>query len=156
MGERLSCVLAALMTIVATSMTAVPSLAFDGASGLHIPADPRGPGAIPTCDHARVLKRIVNQQAYADRRTWKTGIRIDGFERYRENAFQPKTVPGTIGRRYCQAHALLTNGTHPQVYYLIEERQGFASIGWNVEFCMPGHDKWHVYDARCRTLRPYF
>ena len=36
---------------------------------------------------------------------------------------------------------------------LIEEGQGFASIGDNVEFCVSGFDRWLVYNGRCRILR---
>ncbi len=145
-----------LITILFAAMM-LPAAAHAGGSdhsgGFHIPADPRGPGLVPDCDHDRVLAKIANRQAYADRRTWKTGVTITGFENERERRYQPKTVYGTIGRRYCQAHALLSDGTHPQIYYLIEERQGFASIGWNVEFCMAGHDDWYVYGSRCQILR---
>jgi hypothetical protein len=36
---------------------------------------------------------------------------------------------------------------------MVEEGQGFAGVGKNVEFCVDGFDRWAVYDAKCRVLR---
>ena len=44
---------------------------------------------------------------------------------------------------------------HEQVVYIIEgPMKGTFSIGWNVESCVVGYDPWHVYEARCRSIRP--
>lgn len=110
-------------------------------------------GPVPFCDTPGVLSKIASRFAYASHGAYQTFVEIEAIERVRELAFKPGD-PGLIDRRFCQGHALLSDGTHPKVYYMIEERQGFASIGWNVEFCLPGHDRWHVYDAWCRTVRP--
>ena len=58
-----------------------------------------------------------------------------------------------IGRRYCGATVSLSDGDSREIWYLIEEGQGFASIGNNVEFCVSGFDRWYVYNGRCRVLR---
>jgi hypothetical protein len=58
-----------------------------------------------------------------------------------------------IGRRYCDATVALSDGDRRDIWYLIEEGQGFASIGNNVEFCVAGFDRWLVYNGRCRVLR---
>ena len=58
-----------------------------------------------------------------------------------------------IGRRYCGATVALSDGHDRDIWYLIEEGQGFASIGDNVEFCVSGFDRWMVYNGRCRVLR---
>jgi len=53
----------------------------------------------------------------------------------------------------CGATVTLSDGRDRSVWYLIEEGQGFASIGNNVEFCVAGFDRWLVYNGRCRVLR---
>jgi capsid protein len=46
-----------------------------------------------------------------------------------------------------------SDGADRDIWYLIEEGMGFASIGDNVEFCVSGFDRWYVYNGRCRVLR---
>ena len=48
---------------------------------------------------------------------------------------------------------ILSDGDARDIWYLIEEGQGYASIGDNVEFCVSGFDRWYVYNGRCRVLR---
>jgi hypothetical protein len=61
--------------------------------------------------------------------------------------------PSLIGRRYCEARAVVHDGQVSPIYYLIETHQQFAGIGAKVTFCLPGYDPWRVYDAACRTVR---
>ncbi len=109
----------------------------------------------PSCDDPKVLAKIVKRYNWAENHTWQRGIDLDDITRARER----QTLAGGAGensqinRRYCRGHAHLSNGRHPTVHYLIEQRQGFASIGWNVEFCVSGHDRWMAYDGSCRVLR---
>jgi len=36
----------------------------------------------------------------------------------------------------------------------IEEDAGFVGLSWKVYVCIQGHDRWRVYDGRCRVARP--
>lgn len=67
--------------------------------------------------------------------------------------FEAKTYPSGIERHYCRATAVLSNGENRTMWYMVENRQGFASVGRNVESCVDGFDKWFIYDGRCRVLR---
>ena len=69
-----------------------------------------------------------------------------------------------IARRYCGATVELSDGRRRDIWYLIEERMGFATLldgfhlanetrGSNVEFCVAGFDRWMVYNGACRVLR---
>ena len=107
----------------------------------------------PLCDQPEVLGRIAEKFAYADARILYTGLAIAGFERIRESTTKAGG-PSLIDRRYCKARAIMTNGRKYAVVYLIESGQGFASIGWNVESCLPAFDPWRVYDAWCRSIHP--
>lgn len=109
-------------------------------------------GSVPLCDQQSVLNSIANRYHGAQVDTWQTGLAISEVRKISETAFVPGT-PGLIDRRFCHAKVELSNGHPADLFYLIEERQGFASIGWNVEFCVPGQDPWRVYDGSCRAIR---
>lgn len=110
-------------------------------------------GALPACDQPDVLGRIAEKFAYADVHILYTGLAIKGFHGVRESAMRAGG-PSLIDRRYCKATAIMSNGRRYAVVYLIESGQGFASIGWNVESCLPAFDPWRVYDAWCRSIYP--
>ena len=81
-------------------------------------------------------------------------VAIVDFQSIYEKRYLPAQEDRPIGRRYCAAKAMLSDGYSRDVWYLVEEGQGFASIGDNVEFCVAGFDRWHVYNSPwCRVLR---
>jgi hypothetical protein len=110
-------------------------------------------GDLPACDEPGVLSRVAEKFAYADAHVILSGLAIAHFDRIRQNALRAGG-PGLIDRRYCSATAWMSNGRKSEAVYLIESRQGFASLGWNVESCLTGFDPYHVYDAWCRSIRP--
>lgn len=108
--------------------------------------------SFPQCDEARVLSKIISRFNWAERRQWKRGFGLEEVRQPRERTGEE--WPGSdIPRRFCRGHAILSNGTHPTVHYLIEGGQGFAGNGFKVEFCVDGLDPWRVYDGRCRVVR---
>ena len=80
-------------------------------------------------------------------------VSITDFRRMPQHRYLPAQEDRPIGRTYCGATAILSDGDARDIWYLIEEGQGFASIGDNVEFCVAGFDRWYVYNGRCRVLR---
>ncbi|HET7715819.1 MAG TPA: hypothetical protein VFK86_09340 [Bauldia sp.] len=110
-------------------------------------------GYTPPCDATAVISRIKQKFTYADRRQFHWGVAItqvtDIYER-------PEVIRNSslINRRFCQGTAWLSDGRREEVVYLIESKQGFASIGWRVESCLPAYDPWHVYGAWCRSIKP--
>lgn len=106
----------------------------------------------PECDDAKVLKKIVKRFNWAERNTWRRGFSLETVEDPRERSVR-EYEESLIPRRYCRGHAILTNGQHPTVFYLIEGGQGFTGTGFNVEFCVNGIDPWREYDGHCRVLR---
>jgi hypothetical protein len=143
-------VLTAALALAGSMMTVAPSIAapieflIDHALEAH--------ATVPECDDPAVLGFIVNQHRTADLNAGMPSI--TEIEKARETRFVVDK-PSPIARRYCQAHAILDDGNHPQVFYLIERRAGFASWSWNVEFCLAGRDRWHVHGGRCRTVREF-
>ncbi len=80
-------------------------------------------------------------------------VQITDFQGIHQRRYLPASEQWPIGRRYCAATVALSDGMQREIWYLIEEGQGFASMGNNVEFCVSGFDRWIVYNGRCRVLR---
>lgn len=111
-------------------------------------------GALPECGEPAVLARISDRFAYQDAHITFTGLTIDHIDGVSQRALKVGG-PGLIDRRYCGGQAWLSNGSATEVVFLIEgPKLGTFSIDWHVESCLAGHDPWHVYDARCRSIRP--
>lgn len=106
------------------------------------------------CAEPWVLRRITDRFRYQVRHVpHLPDVEILDFRRIHQHRYLPARDNWPIGRRYCGATAVLSDGRDRTVWYLIEEGQGFASIGDNVEFCVSGFDRWMVYNGRCRILR---
>jgi hypothetical protein len=110
-------------------------------------------GKLPACDEPQVLAKVQKKIAYGAPHVLGYDLAIETFDRIDEDAVKADGK-SWIDRRYCSATAWLSNGKSSEVVYLIEAKQGFASIGWNVESCLPAYDRWRVYDAWCRSIRP--
>ncbi len=107
------------------------------------------------CAEPWVLRKITSRFGYQVQHVPNLpDVGITDFQRIRENRYLPALgEERPIGRRYCEATAILSDGNGREVWYLIEEGQGLASIGDNVEFCVSGFDRWNVYNSGCRILR---
>ncbi|TXR49039.1 hypothetical protein [Phyllobacterium endophyticum] len=108
-----------------------------------------------TCGQAHVLNRIVNKFSYQVHHVPNLPqVAIQEFSDVRLTRFEPSRDPDmdAVARHYCRATAHLSDGDQRPVWYLVEEGQGFVGIGNNVEFCVSGFDRWHVYNGNCRTL----
>lgn len=136
--------------------------AFAHDTNLRMGSDPRdrffGRGAIPKCNDPKVLRRIQSKFAWADKNTWSDishrthSIGIDHI-RHIKQRYKLDHTKSMITHRHCNGRAALSNGKKPRIYYMIQERMGFASLSWKVEFCVAGYDRWRVYGAHCRSLR---
>lgn len=106
------------------------------------------------CGEDWVLKKITNRFSYQVHHVpHLPDVEIVDFQRIHQHRYLPADETWPIGRRYCGATVSLSDGRARTIWYLIEEGQGFASIGDNVEFCVSGFDRWMVYNGRCRVLR---
>lgn len=106
------------------------------------------------CAERWVLNRITRNFAHQVRNVPNLpNVAITDFHGIHEHRYLPSQEDRPIGRRYCGATVVLSDGGSRDIWYLIEEGQGYASIGNNVEFCVSGFDRWYVYNGRCRVLR---
>lgn len=108
-------------------------------------------GDLPECDNPRVLNRIHSRFRYAEKNTFQHGVDIADMHDIRERyvRHEPHML---IEMRHCIAHANMTDGSHDQLLFMIQAGMGFAGIGWDVDFCIPGRDYFYVYDGNCRVL----
>lgn len=104
------------------------------------------------CNDQSILNRITGNFAWAERTQWHRGFVIDKILSP-QLRYQVNNGPTTIRHDRCQAQALMTNGRTRRVYYTVERRQGFASIGDKVSYCIIGLDPWRIYGAACSTVR---
>lgn len=107
---------------------------------------------LPACGDTRVLSYISTEAAWAEHHTWHRGWVIHSISRIGETALDPG--PSKVHRRYCYGTAYLSDGRTTSVVYVIEAGQGFSSMGFNAEYCMPAYDPWRIADSWCRAIRP--
>ncbi|PLX38378.1 MAG: cytoplasmic protein [Hyphomicrobiales bacterium] len=108
---------------------------------------------IPACDDAKVQSTIASRFAKADREYWREIDAIEAIDAIRQSGYKVDN-PSPLARRYCHARVAMSDGRTRTMYYMIEEDAGFVGKCWNVEFCIRGLDRWHIYDPTCRTVRP--
>lgn len=159
---RMAVALLLLLPFIAGFGPLQPSGAYAHDTNLRMGRDPRdaifGRGSIPKCDDPRVLRRITSKFSWADRKTWsdiehrKHTIGIQNI-RHIKQRYRLDQTKSMISHRHCNGTATLSNGKHPKIYYMIQERMGFASLSWKVQFCLSGYDRWRVYGSNCRSLR---
>ena len=114
----------------------------------------RYPAAPPDCGAPGILNRISEKFQWAESITWRTYLRIGSFDAIRELGTGPQNHPSFLPHRHCQANAWLTNGETERIYYTITSGTGLAGVRADVEFCIDKYDRWHVYGAHCRSVRP--
>ena len=106
------------------------------------------------CADQRVLGRIVDRFRHQTRNVPALPlVDIMEFHQIYEQRRLVPTEDWPIGRHYCGATVVLSDGDSRPIWYLIEAGMGFAGLGDNVEFCLSGFDRWFVYNAHCRVLR---
>lgn len=130
-------------------LTAMPVQAAD-----YIATSPAAVVDASVCSQQSVLKRIVSRFDYQVKHVPDMPMTaISSMGDIRLKRYEPKVNPSQIERTYCDATAVMSDGQQRKVWYLVEERQGFVTLGSNVEFCVDGYDKWYVYNASCSVLK---
>ena len=113
-----------------------------------------GERAAAECSDPHILSKIRSRFDYQVKHVpHLPDVAIEGFSRVHQHRYYPVKTHHPIARRYCGARAQLSDGRSRYVWYLIENPMGYAGIGNNVEFCVTGFDRWHVYNGRCRVLQ---
>lgn len=136
-----------IAAVIAFGATALPASAADMVVGVYA----QQPDA---CGDSRVLDRIASRFDYQVRHVPNLPlVGIQQFYRLGAVRYLPAHENRPIERRYCRGLVELSDGKSRDIFYLIENPMGFAGLGSNVEFCVPGFDRWYVYGGACRVLR---
>ena len=134
--------------IAALALTLCAQPAAAGALDLLVPYTK----SFPHCSDEKVLATIVKEFNWAEKNTWHRGYGLETVVDPHESTTHDHGYR-RIARRYCRGEAVLTNGHHPRVLYMIERGQGFAGTGFNVAWCISSLDPWREYGDGCRVLR---
>ena len=106
------------------------------------------------CAQGWVLSRIAGKFRYQVTHVPDLpDVGLVDFRDIRQKRYEPAMSDSEIARTYCEATAYTSDGRRHAMWYLIEDRAGFAGLGHNVEFCLVNFDRWKVYNGRCRVLR---
>lgn len=108
-------------------------------------------GNVAACDDAGVLSSISGRFAAAEAGLAGQGRQIELIDSIRETGFR-KNGRAYIPRRDCVASALLDNQTRHPVYYTVVANMGTYSLADRVEFCVEGHDPYHLGPAACTRM----
>ena len=141
---------AALASVFCLAGTYAPA----GAADIIATAPSYREQAPEVCAQNWVLSRITSKFRYQV--THVPGLPNVGlvdFRDIRQKRYEPAMSDSEFTRTYCEATAYTSDGQRHAMWYLIEDRAGFAGLGHNVEFCIVNFDRWKVYNGRCRVLR---
>jgi len=114
---------------------------------------PRYDRAMPACDYAPALDRIIGNFHTKEFRFWNSELRIVGIEDIRETNTMPWAAQA-IPRRYCSGTALINDGARHPIFYSIAEDTGMIGMDWGVNFCVAGLDRNWAYGPACRAAQP--
>lgn len=111
-------------------------------------------GEARACGDEKILKRLKKQFAHqAEEELQREKLAINSLTGVHQHRHYAATEERQIARRYCGATAHLNNGHRHDVWYIIEDGMGLASIDDGVTYCVSGYDQWYVHNGACRIPR---
>jgi hypothetical protein len=143
-------VLASLWAAVGQSCAADAATIFEKEFWL---SGPMYSAKVPLCEERESLNMIRRRFGTKEGKFWNSDLKIVGFDRIEEVAWQP-WAPGTIPRRFCKASVLISDGVRRPMYYSITEDGGMIGIGIGVDFCVVGLDREWAYQPDCLRAKP--
>ncbi|SOC39698.1 hypothetical protein SAMN05892877_106148 [Rhizobium subbaraonis] len=138
----------------AAAFCATPSAAADYESAPHPRAAYVASGPASACADPGVLRFITGRFEYKAANYIRRNLSIYEIGQIQLSRYEPfNSYMSSVQREYCVAAATLTDGSRRPLLYVIETPWGFAGVGRNIEFCIPGLDPWYVYGDSCSSLR---
>lgn len=104
------------------------------------------------CDTPRIVKAVSKRFNWAQRTTFENDTRIVEMREPHEYHYHQKD-PLFHDRRFCRATAVMQDGGHRTVYYLLSYDR-YPPLHGGLEFCVLGHDYFRAYAPGCSQLRP--
>lgn len=110
-------------------------------------------GALPACSDPSVIGYVAGRFAATERGYWNSNLQLATVDRPRELGYR-SWGNEFIPRRFCAARTFTSDGRKRQLYYEIGEGFAFASLGWDVNWCVTGLDRSTAYGGHCRAAQP--
>lgn len=107
----------------------------------------------PACDAPAVAERLIGRFNETQLEYWPAPLRMAAVVHAREVATR-QWDPPIIATRFCNATAYFDDGTRRELVYWLRSEQGFAGVGWGLQYCVRGVDQHMAYAPACRMLRP--
>jgi hypothetical protein len=145
-----------LAIAVAAAVTAGAATSAQAASWLEKNfwlSGPRYDHYVPLCTDRGPLDKITSRFANKESDFWNSSLKITRFDDIREIAWEPWS-DGTIPRRFCTAHVVVSDGKRHLINYSIIEDGGMIGSEYGVEWCVAGLDRNWAYNPSCRAARP--
>jgi len=114
---------------------------------------PRYDAIVPVCEDPGVLRYIYSKFSHNENSNWNSNLEIVGIDRIREIAWRPWDAQ-TIPRRFCMGVAHISDGSHREISYSINETGGWVGVGYGVEWCVRGLDREWAYHPACQMAQP--
>ncbi len=110
-------------------------------------------GIVPACENQGSLSVIQSRFAQRESEYWHSGLEIAAFQEVREVGFRSNGLD-YIPRRYCQAHALMSDQKIRTVDYSLVEAGGGIGFETGVIFCVVGLDRNDAFAPGCKMALP--
>lgn len=110
-------------------------------------------GRLPACGDSGVIGRITSAFAARERGYWGSDLALEALGHPREIGYR-SWGPSFVPRRFCAAETVTTDRRPRRVFYEIIEGDGFAGMGWGVNWCVTGLDRHRAFAPGCKMVRP--
>lgn len=108
---------------------------------------------LPACNDGAALSEIATRFHEREVQYWRTGLDITGFEQPAEIGFRSNGLDYSP-RRYCVAHAIMSDAKVREVSYSISKDLGPIGISFGVSWCVEGLDRFHADAPDCKMAQP--
>ena len=110
-------------------------------------------GVLKACEDPSAVGFIQGAFAARELEYWHSGLTILGFQDVREIGFRSNGLD-YIPRRYCRAHAIMSDNKVRSVSYQITEAGGSIGFTDGVVWCVVGLDRNDAFAPGCLEAEP--
>lgn len=107
---------------------------------------------LPTCDDPQLWRDAQAQFNSAESNYGTTGVLMNEVISAQQAGAHVK-YNGKVGRGWCEARAVFSDGLVRRVKVELGSGLGFAGTGYGLSICVHGLDRHKAYAPNCRALR---
>lgn len=106
------------------------------------------------CDDQKIVRAIQKRFDWAQRTTFDRDIILDEIREPHQYE-RSDADPMFHDRRFCRGTAILSNGGHHTIYFMISYDRA-PPLNGGLEWCIPTYDEMRAYAPGCAQLQPYY